>query len=86
MSLPLRHAIGSMVTPGDRLGLVASKKVTLISGSGTYIRQGHLYASLLGTVCAAASPVTVAAAAAVADGHDEECRCSSIAICPPMPW
>ncbi len=62
-----------MVTPGDRLGLVAIKNVTLVSGSGTYIRQGHLYASILGTLCAAASP----AAAAAADGHDEKCSSSS---------
>lgn len=58
----LRHAIGTTVTPGDRLGLVSAannnnNKVTLVAGSGTYIRQGHLYASLLGTLCANNYPV-----------------------------
>ena len=50
----LRHKIGATVTPGDRLGLIATRnnKTTLISGKGTYIRQGQLYASLLGTLCA----------------------------------
>lgn len=69
LSLPLRHAIGATVTPGDRLGLVAAKKITLVPGSGTYTRQGHLYASLLGTVCATS---TAAAAAVAIAAHDQE--------------
>lgn len=54
--LPLRHKLGTIVTPGDRLGsslATRNKNITLLSGKGTYIRQGHLYASLLGTLCAA---------------------------------
>mmetsp|Transcript_40236 Transcript_40236/g.84502 ORF Transcript_40236/g.84502 Transcript_40236/m.84502 type:complete len:267 (+) Transcript_40236:183-983(+) len=50
--LPLRHKIGAVVTPGDRLGLATRSKTSLVAGSGTYLRQGHLYASLLGTLCA----------------------------------
>lgn len=51
--LSLRHKIGATVTPGERLGLIVTRhKVTLVSGKGTYVRQGHLYASLLGTLCA----------------------------------
>lgn len=53
--LPLRHKLGAVVTPGDRLGsslATRNKNITLLSGKGTYIRQGHLYASLLGTLCA----------------------------------
>lgn len=52
--LPLRHKVGGTVTPGDRIGLIAitRNKTSLISGKGTYIRQGHLYASVLGTLCA----------------------------------
>ncbi|KAL7529953.1 hypothetical protein ACHAXR_003242 [Thalassiosira sp. AJA248-18] len=49
----LRHNIGATITPGDRLGLASNKKTTLLPGKGTYIRQGHLYASILGTLCAA---------------------------------
>ena len=48
----LRHEIGATVTPGDRLGLVTRNKTTLIAGKGTYLRQGHVYASLLGMLCA----------------------------------
>ena len=48
----LRHEIGATVTPGDRLGLAARNKTTLIAGKGTYLRQGHVYASLLGKLCA----------------------------------
>jgi len=47
----LRHEIGATVTPGDRLGLATRNKVTLIAGKGTYLRQGHVYASLLGKLC-----------------------------------
>ena len=47
----LRHEIGATVTPGDRLGLATRNKVTLIAGKGTYLRQGHIYASLLGKLC-----------------------------------
>lgn len=50
--LPLRHKIGAAVAPGDRLGIATRNKISLIAGKGTYIRQGHLYASLLGTLCA----------------------------------
>ena len=51
-NLPLRHKVGAMVTPGDRLGLATRNKTTLMAGNGTYIRQGHVYASMLGTLCA----------------------------------
>jgi len=47
----LRHEIGATVTPGDRLGLATRNKTTLIAGKGTYLRQGHVYASLLGKLC-----------------------------------
>ena len=47
----LRHEIGAKVTPGDRLGLATRNKTTLIAGKGTYLRQGHIYASLLGKLC-----------------------------------
>ena len=46
----LRQKIGTMVTPGDRLGLVARGKTELVPGSGTYIRQGNIYASMFGTL------------------------------------
>ena len=51
-NLPLRHKVGAMVTPGDRLGLATRNKTTLMAGNGTYIRQGHVYASIVGTLCA----------------------------------
>jgi len=44
----LRHQVGTIVTPGDRLGL--SARGTLVPGAGTYIRQGQICASVLGTV------------------------------------
>ena len=44
----LRHKVGTIVTPGDRLGLIA--RGTLLPGAGTYIRQGQICASVLGTV------------------------------------
>jgi len=78
----LRHPIGTTVTPGDRLALVATTKtMTLIAGNGTYIRQGHLYASLLGTVCAtttatATATTTTATTAAGGAGQEEECSSS----------
>lgn len=50
--LPLRHKVGATVTPGDRLGLAVRGKTTFVPGKGTYLRQGHLYASLLGKLCA----------------------------------
>mmetsp|Transcript_30327 Transcript_30327/g.54924 ORF Transcript_30327/g.54924 Transcript_30327/m.54924 type:complete len:252 (-) Transcript_30327:84-839(-) len=61
----LRHKIGATVTPGDRLGLIATRnnKTTLLSGKGTYIRQGQLYASLLGTLCATTHNDDVASSA-----------------------
>ena len=50
----LRHKIGAAVTPGDRIGLASTRgKTTLIAGNGTYIRQGHVYASLVGKLYAA---------------------------------
>ena len=50
----LRHKIGAAVTPGDRIGLASTRgKTTLVAGKGTYIRQGHVYASLVGKLCAA---------------------------------
>lgn len=52
-NIPLRHKIGAIVTPGDRLGLAITRnKTTLMAGNGTYIRQGHVYSSILGTLCA----------------------------------
>ena len=50
VSLPLRHKIGSKVTPGDRLGMASRGKVRLLAGGGCYLRQGQLYASQLGTL------------------------------------
>ena len=49
----LRHKPGNLVVPGDRIGdiLIPRQKIQLISGKGTYARQGHLYASILGTLC-----------------------------------
>ena len=47
----LRHEIGATVTPGDRLGLATRNKTILIASKGTYLRQGHVYASLLGKLC-----------------------------------
>lgn len=44
----LRHQVGTIVTPGDRLGL--SARGTLVPGAGTYIRQGQICASVLGSV------------------------------------
>ena len=44
----LRHQVGTIVTPGDRLGL--SARGTLVPGAGTYVRQGQICASVLGTV------------------------------------
>lgn len=50
----LRHKIGATVTPGDRIGLASTRgKTTLIAGKGTYIRQGHVYTSLVGKLYAA---------------------------------
>mmetsp|Transcript_31874 Transcript_31874/g.76118 ORF Transcript_31874/g.76118 Transcript_31874/m.76118 type:complete len:234 (-) Transcript_31874:795-1496(-) len=50
VTLPLRHKIGSKVTPGDRLGIASRGKVRLLAGGGCYLRQGQLYASQLGTL------------------------------------
>ena len=51
-NLPLRHKVGAVVTPGDRLDLATRNKTNLMAGNGTYIRHGHVYASILGTLCA----------------------------------
>ena len=69
--LHLRHEVGTTITPGDRLGniLVARKKLTILPGKGTYIRQGHLYASILGTLCA--HQVDVATSAGNGDDEGE---------------
>ncbi|ACI64139.1 predicted protein [Thalassiosira pseudonana CCMP1335] len=50
----LRHMLGAKISPGERLGntLLSRDKTTLIAGKGTYVRQGQLVASLLGTLCA----------------------------------
>lgn len=40
----LRYAVGSRVAVGDRLGTVRQ----VSSGVGTYVRGGHVYASLVG--------------------------------------
>lgn len=53
--LPLRHDVGSTVAPGDRLGIASRGKVALLAGRGTHVRQGHVYASVLGTLRAAAA-------------------------------
>ena len=55
-SNPLGKKLGTTVTPGDRLGNILAlrnKGAHLIAGNGTYIRHGHLYASLTGQVMAA---------------------------------
>ncbi|KAL9184764.1 hypothetical protein ACHAXT_012734 [Thalassiosira profunda] len=48
----LRVDVGAIVTPGDRLGPASRGKVALLPGSGTYIRHGTVFASLVGTLCA----------------------------------
>ena len=55
-SNPLGKKLGTTVTPGDRLGNILAlrnKGVHLIAGNGTYIRHGHMYASITGQVMAA---------------------------------
>eukprot|EP00985_Skeletonema_marinoi_P001327 scaffold530_cov148-Skeletonema_marinoi.AAC.9 len=50
-SNPLGKKLGTTVTPGDRLGNILAlrnKGVNLIAGNGTYIRHGHMYASITG--------------------------------------
>ena len=42
----LRCAIGSIVVPGDRIGTVRE----VLSGLGTYVKGGHIYASRVGTL------------------------------------
>jgi exosome complex component CSL4 len=52
---PLGKKLGSTVTPGDRLGNIIAlrnKGTLLIAGEGTYIRHGHLHASITGQVMA----------------------------------
>lgn len=51
----LRHTIGSTVIPGDRIGRMivesisnSKEKILLIAGPGTYLRDGQIYASILG--------------------------------------
>eukprot|EP00984_Skeletonema_dohrnii_P019237 scaffold9156_cov92-Skeletonema_dohrnii-CCMP3373.AAC.4 len=54
-SNPLGKKLGTTVTPGDRLGNILAlrnKGVNLIAGNGTYIRHGHMYASITGQVMA----------------------------------
>jgi len=46
----LRFEIGSCVLPGDRLGPSGRRDDGVLSGPGTYVRGGHLYASLVGTL------------------------------------
>jgi exosome complex component CSL4 len=44
-SLPtLRYTIGSTVTPGDRLGTIRQ----VLPGTGTYVKGGQIYASVVG--------------------------------------
>jgi exosome complex component CSL4 len=46
-SLPtLRYTIGSTVTPGDRLGTIRQ----VLPGTGTYVKGGQIYASVVGTL------------------------------------
>ncbi len=55
-SNPLGKKLGTTVTPGDRLGNILAlrnKGAHLIAGNGTYIRHGHMYASITGQVMAA---------------------------------
>ncbi|KAL7531940.1 hypothetical protein ACHAWF_003967 [Thalassiosira exigua] len=47
---PLRVAPGASAIPGDRLGPASRAGTSLIPGPGTYLRRGHLHASVLGTV------------------------------------
>ena len=54
-SNPLGKKLGTTVTPGDRLGNILAlrnKGTNLIAGNGTYIRHGHMYASITGQVMA----------------------------------
>jgi len=54
-STPLGKKLGTTVTPGDRLGNILAlrnKGTHLIAGNGTYIRHGHMYASITGQVMA----------------------------------
>lgn len=41
----LRFPLGSMVTPGDRLG---TTRQNLLPSTGTYVHGGHLHASIMG--------------------------------------
>ncbi|KAL7574796.1 hypothetical protein ACA910_010641 [Epithemia clementina (nom. ined.)] len=43
----LRFPVGSIVTPGDRLG---TTRQDLLSSNGTYVHGGHVYSSVLGTL------------------------------------
>ena len=55
-SNPLGKKLGTTVTPGDRLGNILAlrnKGTHLIPGNGTYLRHGHMYASITGQVMAA---------------------------------
>ena len=42
----LRFKEGSTVVPGDRLGTIRQAR----PGIGTYVKGGHIYASLLGSL------------------------------------
>jgi exosome complex component CSL4 len=51
----LRHNIGSIVMPGHRIGRMivesirnSKEKILLVVGPGTYLRDGQIYASILG--------------------------------------
>lgn len=53
----LRHNIGSIVVPGDKIGRIIvdsidgnGEKIMLLSGPGTYTRSGQIHASILGTL------------------------------------
>jgi exosome complex component CSL4 len=63
----LRQKVGLAVTPGDKLGLVGASSFSsrLVSGNGTYVRQGQIRASVVGTV------VVVRASLSVRGGGDD---------------
>ena len=50
----LRYAPGSTVAPGDRLGVVRQ----VSSGKGTHVRNGHIYASVVGVLGVTATTTT----------------------------
>lgn len=60
----LRYEIGTTVCPGDRIGKLRDVGE---AGVGTYIREGHGYASVVGTLSVAVKTKTVKATSSTSD-------------------